>query len=153
MRINKIILVGFVGLLLFACSPEIKHPNLNVQFPDKWLDDTQTVAYIDSAWWQDFDDPNIDSLIVKAFKTNYSLKAAVARLEAAEAQATIAGADLYPSLNVGGSGSRQKRSSVGFPFKIPVNNTFGVSANVSWEIDLWGKIRNARSAALASFEA
>ncbi|NOG45993.1 MAG: efflux transporter outer membrane subunit [Calditrichaeota bacterium] len=158
MKYKPLFLTTFVMSVLFSCSPEIKHPDLKVEFPEKWLDSTQTYAYIDSAWWEGFGDEKLDSVIATAFEHNYSLQAAAARMEAAEAQATIAGADLYPSISISGSGVRQKRSLVGFPsnpnFSLPEHlNTFGTSANVAWELDLWGRVRNARSAAGASFEA
>jgi outer membrane protein, multidrug efflux system len=159
-----IILLGML-LLLVACSPEVVHPDLKITKSDNWLDSTQTYAYIDSAWWGAFGDEKLDSVIAGAFLYNHSLQAAAARMEAAEAQKTIAGSGLFPSLDIGASGSRSKRNLAGFPSSfnrvgggssgvLEYNtNSFGVSANVGWELDLWGKVRNARSAAAANFEA
>ena len=130
--INKTMFILLFTAAFISCSPEIKHPDLEVIKSDKWLDSAQTYAYIDSAWWGAFGDEKLDSVIASAFKYNYSLQAAAARIEAAEAQATIAGADLYPALSVGGSGSRSKRSSVGFPFEIPV-----IPALKKIQSDLW----------------
>ncbi len=157
---NKILFSLLVAISVISCSPEIRHPDLKITKSDTWLDSTQTFAYIDSAWWGTFSDEKLDSVIADAFKHNYSLQAAAARMEAAEAQKTIAGAGLFPSLDIGVSGSRRKQNFIGLPIPNPSggalssrNNTFGVSANVGWELDLWGRVRNARSAASANFEA
>ncbi len=162
---NKILYILLLALVVLSCSPEMKHPDLKINKSDNWLDSTQTYAYIDSAWWGAFGDEKLDSLIAGTFLHNHSLQAAAARIEAAEAQKTIAGSSLFPSLDIGVSGSRSKRNLVGFPSAfnrvggsssgvLEYNtNSFGVSANVGWELDLWGKVRNARSAAAANFEA
>ena len=158
MKLKLLLITSAFSMSIFSCSPDIKHPDLKVNMSDTWLDSTQTLAYIDSAWWESFNDNRLDSIVMMAFNKNYSLMSATAALEAAEAQVTIAGSGLFPSIGLSGSASRREQSLVTFPPQIrnvitnPAN-TYGVSANVSWEIDLWGKARSARSAAVANFEA
>jgi NodT family efflux transporter outer membrane factor (OMF) lipoprotein len=145
-------------LLAGGCAPDIKHADLHVVKSDRWTDSTAVYAHIDSAWWQSFNDTMLDSIITLALQNNYNLKSAAAVLEAAQAQATIAGAELFPSVNAGADALRRKQSLVTFPEQIrrvitnPVS-TYAVSANISWEIDLWGRVRSLRSAAGANTQA
>jgi len=147
-----------ITLIAISCTPEISHPDLEIDKSVAWIDSSQTYAYIDSAWWEEFNDPMLDSVIAVAFRNNYNLKIAAAGLEAAQAQKTIAGADMYPALSIAGSASRREQSLITFPANIrksilnPANN-YGVTANVSWELDLWGRVRNAYSAGAANYQA
>lgn len=158
MKLKLFIIYGVISFFAVSCAPEIKHPDLQIVKSDAWFDSTQSLVNIDSAWWESFNDDRLDSVIARVFANNYNLKSAAAALEAAEAQVTIAGSALFPSLSLAANASRREQSLVTFPAQIrnvitnPAN-TFGVSANVSWELDLWGKVRSARSAAAANFEA
>ncbi len=145
---------------LLQCAPSVEHPALNQEAPPQWTTPPGATARPDSLWWRDFNDPALDSLITEALTHNYDLKAAYARLEAAAAQRTISGSALWPSLAAGASASRRKQNFIGFPIPgaksdilTTYANTFGVSANVSWEIDLWGRVGAARSAADAEWQA
>jgi len=111
-------------------------------------------------WWTGFGDPALTAAIVEGLAHNYDLQAAVARLDAAAAQATIAGADLVPTVSGGLSGARNRVNFIGLP--IPgaaggvlssTTSSYGVSLDLSWELDLWGRVRSGHSAALADFEA
>ncbi len=150
----------FMVLILSRCAsaPEIIHPDLGIKSPvQKAPGDTLNIA---EKWWEGFHDAGLDSVLLQALAHNYSLKAAAARMEAAAAQSTIAAAGLFPSLDLGFSSSRRKQNFIGFPIpgstgKILTTRTttYGVSANVSWEIDLWGRIRSAGSAAEGELQA
>jgi NodT family efflux transporter outer membrane factor (OMF) lipoprotein len=106
-----------------------------------------------------FEDRALDSLIAEALERNHDLRAAAARVEAAEALARIAGADLYPAADLSAEALRQRQVIVGLPIPgsdevFGVRSTrYGVSLDVGWEIDLWGGLRARRSAALADVEA
>ena len=73
----------------------------------------------------------------------------------------LAGADLYPQIGGTLTGAKQRQNFIGFPFgaggqSTLINNTFTtyeLRANMSWEIDLWGRIRAAREAAFSDFQA
>jgi NodT family efflux transporter outer membrane factor (OMF) lipoprotein len=111
------------------------------------------------AWWRSFDDPALDAIILEALAGNHDLKAAAARVFASAAEARIVGADPLPQLALGLDAARAKRSFVGLP--VPGGNdvlttrstAFGLSLDLTWEIDLWGRLRSRTSAALADLEA
>jgi NodT family efflux transporter outer membrane factor (OMF) lipoprotein len=148
--------------LIFGCasSPRVQKANLDVQIPNTYQASGVTTAQPDSLWWATFGNSRLDTLIEQALLYNNDLKAASARLKIAQAQAKLAGAPLYPQIGAGLSGARRKQNFIGFPIpgqaagvNSSTSNTFGVSVNAAWEIDLWGKLSASQAAALASLEA
>jgi outer membrane protein, multidrug efflux system len=108
------------------------------------------------AWWAIFADTQLDSLETKADAANQDVKAALARLEQARAATRIARADLFPTLDVGSSAMRA-RASLNSPTYVPgkdaTYNNFDLQADLSYELDVWGRIRNLVSAAKATQQA
>ena len=108
------------------------------------------------AWWTLFKDPQLDALEAKVANANENLKAAFARLQEARAATRIARADLFPTLSVGSSATRT-RTSVNAPRfppgEEPTLNNFDLEADLSYEIDLWGRVRNSVRAAAANQQA
>ena len=148
-------------LLSLSCVPKLKAPpELAVDVPQTWVSEEASTEGDISRWWTRFNDPGLNTVIDTVLMENNDLKAAVARLDAAAALARISGADLFPQIGGSFGASRQKRNFVGFP--IPggsdgvlssVTNLFGVSLDLSWEVDLWGRIRAGKAAAAADFQA
>jgi NodT family efflux transporter outer membrane factor (OMF) lipoprotein len=107
-------------------------------------------------WWTLFQDPQLDALEAKVGDANQDLKAAFARLQQARAATRIARADLFPTLNVGSSATRS-RASVNSPTYVPgrnpTYNNFELEADLSYEIDVWGRVRNAVASARATQQA
>jgi outer membrane protein, multidrug efflux system len=109
-----------------------------------------------AAWWRLFADPQLDALEAKVGNANEDLKAAFARLQDARAATRVARADLFPTLSVGASGARTRTSvnSPAFPAGAePTLNNFDLEADLSYEIDVWGRIRNTVTAAHANQQA
>jgi len=107
-------------------------------------------------WWTLFQDPQLDALEAKATDANQDLQAAVARLQQARAATRIARADLFPTLSVGSSATRSRasvNSPTFVPGKNPIYNNFDLEADFSYELDVWGRVRNAVSSAKASQQA
>ena len=155
----------WIGVLLtvFAVgcvsAPNVAQPELAVTVPERWTASETPAGAINPAWWTDFGDPGLDAAVRTALEQNYDLRAAAARLETAAADAELAGADLQPSVQLGFSGSRRKQNFIGFP--IPgregfvlstISTNLGVSLDVSWEADLWGRLRAGSRAALADLQ-
>ena len=152
------------SILVFSCASAQKMQPSPVkrQVPKAWTarptpSDSQRIKI---NWWRDFQDTQLDSLITNALKYNYNLKAAAQRVQAARAQATIVGAPLFPQVSLGLNGAKRRQNFIGFP--IPGSGgggvlsttatTYGVSTNLNWEIDLWGRLRNDKAAALADYQ-
>jgi NodT family efflux transporter outer membrane factor (OMF) lipoprotein len=108
------------------------------------------------AWWTLFEDPELDALEVKVSNANQNIKAAFARLQEARAATRIARADLVPTLTVGSSATRQRvsqNSPTFVPGHNPTFNNFDVEADLSYEVDLWGRVRSTVNAAKANQQA
>jgi len=109
----------------------------------------QAASLADAPWWQIFEDPTLQALIRDAIANNLDLRTAVARVEEARARAGIAKSYLYPQvdgvLNYGGrQGSSSNESDDG-----SVRQTAGYGFQLSWELDLWGRLRRQQEAATA----
>jgi NodT family efflux transporter outer membrane factor (OMF) lipoprotein len=122
--------------------------------------DWQTAQPMDDqnrgAWWTLFQDRQLDELESRVNDANQNLKAAFARLQQARAATRIARADLFPTLTAGASATRSRTSvnSPRFPPGAePVGNDFDLEADFSFELDVWGRVRNAVSSAKASQQA
>jgi multidrug efflux system outer membrane protein len=108
------------------------------------------------AWWEQFGDPQLDALEVKVDSANQSIRAALARLQEARAATRIARADLFPTLDVGSSATRQRvspNSPAYLPGHDPTFNNFDLQADLSYEVDVWGRVRNAVKTARAGQQA
>jgi len=104
------------------------------------------------AWIASFNDDDVKSLVLKALEGNNDLKATATRVEQARAQARIAGAparpqlDLAPGFEHADAGRDAKNS-------ISTGSRWSVPFNLSWELDVWGRINDAQQAAVLEADA
>ncbi len=110
-------------------------------------------------WWRHFDSEPLVALVEESLVHNRQLGAAAQRVYRAAAQARIDGARDVPQVSAGFTGSRGRTNFIGLPFDgapAVLSNTvtnLGVSLNVSWEIDLWGRLAALENAAQADLAA
>ncbi|MBD8527874.1 efflux transporter outer membrane subunit [Pseudomarimonas arenosa] len=109
--------------------------------PQSFLAEGGSVA--PTAWWHAFSDPDLDQLIAQALAENLSLQATAARLRAAEAVAGAAAAGLRPSLTARASATHNEGGET----------TGSTSLSAAYELDLWGRLRSSRDAAVLQAEA
>ncbi|MDA0814690.1 MAG: efflux transporter outer membrane subunit [Verrucomicrobia bacterium] len=103
---------------------------------------------IASGWLKSIKDPEMSAMVNEALEHNQNLKVAAARLRAAKEGTIIGRARRLPSVDFSGSGSRTRTGNG--PDDSPDRSTsYGLSLNASWEIDLWGRLRDLD---LASYE-
>jgi multidrug efflux pump len=101
-------------------------------------------------WWEVFHDTNLNELESQALQANQSLKAAVSRVDQARATARVARSDLLPSLYLDPSYSRQRYSPNQAPSYGPLTaNTWQTPLDLSYEVDLWGRVRRGFESARA----
>ncbi|HUJ01962.1 MAG TPA: efflux transporter outer membrane subunit [Usitatibacter sp.] len=101
----------------------------------------------DGAWWRVFHDPVLDDLVRRADRGNTSIQVAAARLVQARASLLDADAQRLPQLGIAASAQRGDGFTV---TNLPAGHAltlYGLGANVSWEADLFGKLRRASEAA------
>ena len=143
-----------------ATAPPVAAPDFGVPAPETWTAAATPDGQVAVDWWKDFGDDGLSSAVEAALAGNFDLQAAAARLEIAASDARAARAELFPSVDVSYTGQRQKQNFVGLP--IPgaegqvlstIFTNHGVSLDVSWEIDLWGRLRAASQVVLADLQA
>jgi multidrug efflux system outer membrane protein len=156
--------------ILAGCAgvPVTQHPPIDMATPVAWTAQqtlSTTMALTDTAladslavssWWQDLGDSTLARVIEEGLTGNHDLAAATHRIDMVVAQARIVGAASQPQVAVSADGSRSRRNFIGFPIGpavggVVASTTTGVAANllVSWEVDLWGRLRAGQKAALA----
>lgn len=141
--------------LLAACAWGPAPQTPRVELPVQWrvsLDEASGV--VDAAWWRQFNDPVLDSLVVTALSNNLDLAVAAARMEAFAARIGVVGAGRWPQVGYDASAARVDPSrETASGAAAPGGNTDLYQANlgISWEIDLWGRIGAATAAAEAEF--
>jgi len=110
-------------------------------------------------WWEVFKDPELDLLLAQVEVSNQTIKGAEARVREARALTQSARAALFPlvSANVGATRSGSSRASTnnaGNTVQLGgVHNNYNVELDVSWEVDLWGRVRRTVEASEASAQA
>jgi NodT family efflux transporter outer membrane factor (OMF) lipoprotein len=152
-----------MGCVLGACSfapgyvrPSTQAPPGTFQEAAGWKTAQPADAQVRGAWWELFDDPQLDELEGRVTDANQNIKAAFARLQQARAQTRIQRAAYFPTVTAGPSATRGRisRNSPGYVATKPVTgNDFVLDADVSYELDVWGRVRNAVASARASEQA
>jgi len=147
---------GFVltaALSSFGCAvgPNYSRPELmppqQFRFDEK-VAQAETLA--DAPWWQVFDDPTLQALIREAITHNLDLKVAAARVEEARARAGIAKSFLYPQVDgLANYTFRQASGSSDLRNEDGTHGTGVYGFQLSWELDLFGRLRKGQEAALA----
>ena len=102
-------------------------------------------------WWTMFGDPTLDDLEKRAEAASPTLAAALARYDQARAAAGVTASDLYPTVGASAEASRD-RVSAGRPLSTGTARTYNnyvVGGSLSYELDLWGRVRNSVKAANA----
>ena len=161
MRPHLLLPLVVAALLAAGCSLAPPAAPEMPAAPEAWAAVVEPAVVADEMpWWSTFDDPELTRLIAAALEANRDLAAAAARVEAAAAAARIAGADLQPHLGVALDASRARRNFIGFPIpgsagSVLSTTTTSLTAglSVSWEADLWGRLRAGEAAAIAEFAA
>ena len=111
-------------------------------------------------WWRLYREPELDGLIATASESNQTLRQAVARVEEARALARVAGSFLYPTISNNPRFSRTRysgnRDSAVTGQQVPqgvTNNDWLIPINLSYEIDVWGRVRRSFESARAQAKA
>lgn len=124
--------------------------DLHTLAPEKWAALPALPEKASTGWLADFDSPRLRALVDQAITANPDLKAAAARVRQAQAQTVQAGAAAFPAISASYNAARtQSPGDQRFSGITPIANRFRLPFNVSWEIDLWGRIADERGAARA----
>ena len=135
-------------------GPDYTDPN--VQMPANWRAADKDTAKADQAreladWWKAFGDPLLDRLLEKALAGNLDLKKAVSAVRQARAKRRMATGDLYPAATAKASSSASKSRKDDLSWYDKESHRLGL--DLSWELDLFGRIRREVEAAAAESQA
>lgn len=147
-------LAAVLGMTACLVGPNYHRPavNLPTQFPGSPATQ-QSIA--DQKWFNLFHDPTLNQLVETALNQNFDVRIAAERVLEARAQYGIQRGNLYPVVSAGASYTGSRSSSIGaFPFPpgTPVSFAYTqLGLQLSWELDLWGKLRRLNEAARAQY--
>lgn len=149
---NKFGLISIFSLMLMACATtdDVKRPNISL--PASYQpSDAGSASEIDANWWQAFNAPTLNSLMLTADQQSPDVLIAAERVRQAEFQLRIANASLFPSLNASASSGERRSKNSGE--SVVISESTNANVGVSYELDLWGEIAAGRQSARAGFDA
>ena len=159
-RVGVVASVAVVSVLVAGCltGPNYARPEMAPPPAFRDAGDQQArESLADIPWWQVFDDEALQALVRDAIAYNYDLRVAVARVQEARALARVARSFLYPDIGVGVSSSVNQASRSSQPPLVTeeegdrVFPNTAINATMSWELDLFGRIRRESEAAFARY--
>lgn len=152
---NKILFLNaFILLALAGCISGPAYERPAAELPAAWSSaPAEGKAAPGERWWTLYGDAALDRLVDEALKHNQDLALAAARVDEARALAQVADSDRFPVVDATAQRDRA-RSSERSPMPLPPGaplerNTYSAQLNVSYELDLWGRLRSASDAARA----
>jgi multidrug efflux system outer membrane protein len=147
MALSTIVASSLVG----GCAVGPNYHRPAVQTPAAYRDlsenasaQAQAASFADLPWWQVFQDPQLQDLIGTALKQNYDLRIATERINAARAQVAITRSSLFPQVQSNGNFTGGNQQS--FPLKA---NILALTADASFQLDFFGRLRRATEASRA----
>lgn len=154
-KLASLLITGALGGALAGCAvgPRYERPPVTAPAATRGqVGPAEAASLADEPWWEVFQDDALKSLVREALENNYDVRVAAWRVEEFRARAGIARSELFPQVNYQGGWSRQRLSdfSSGVTNAPPVN-LYDVNLGLSWEIDLWGRVRRLSEGALARY--
>jgi len=109
----------------------------NAKIPMVWTEAAEQ-GRVPEGWLTSFDDDKMEAIVGEALKHNLALQAASARMDSAAGAARVAGASLKPVVGAAGGGNTA--------------DSVGAGLGISWELDVWGRLRAIAAAGQANYE-
>ena len=136
-------------------APPYKRPPVNAPatFRGAMDDSTRAESIGEQKWSEIFRDEELQKLIRRALAENYDVRIAATRIMQARAQLTITRADQFPTIVADANASRARTPTTergGIVIPASTDNFLRLDALLSWELDFWGKFRNATEAQRAT---
>jgi len=142
-----------VAVLLAGCTLGPAYERPAAELPAAWIDaPAQGVNAPAERWWTLYGDPALDKLVEEALIYNQDLALATARVDEARAQSRVADSLFWPAVDATFQRDRTRnseRSSFPLPPSAIENNNYRGQLNVSYEVDLWGRLQSSSKAARA----
>ena len=151
-RVSRALSPLLLAMALTACAParQAIPPAAQVEVPDAWRDGTAARSAIQLRWWQGFADPQLNRLIETALASNTDILTAMSRVDEAREQVRLARSSLLPRVDavIGGQRVRDLGTT-----GIQHTTAFQPELQVSYEVDVWGRLGKLREAAELGYQA
>jgi len=156
-NVSKWICIILLDLLLSSCAikKEVPHNTIihetfndSTFIPDHWISNADTDKVSDN-WLKTFNDPVLDSIVAEAIRNNFDLKGAASNVEIAQQNIIVVSSKMKPrvGLDLAYSGLVDDNQNTSY------YESTKAFALVSWEPDIWGKIRTQEAEAIARYQA
>lgn len=160
MRKPPLSLILCLGLAGCMVGPDYQAPHIDTPAAYRYAD-KEARDLSNTLWWEQFQDPVLNDLIRIALQENKDIKIAAARVEQFQGRYGETRSLLFPQVGLGTQAQRARSARDNGPVPLdpsvdPVFNNYQAALNVSWELDIWGRLRrlseSARADLLASEE-
>lgn len=141
---KKTLIAISIVLALSACATQAPLQTQAPEVPAQWLHkdaEASSSAAVTQDWWRSFGSTELDELIAIAQTQSLDVAAAVARVNQAQASATIAGAAMLPELSGTLGGGRNGRLGGD---AVVTGTSYNAGLSASYELDFWGRNRALR---------
>lgn len=156
-NLNKIAVLVVTATVMQSCfvAKDYKRPELKTEnLYRNEIVSTDTTSLANVAWENVFTDPLLQGYIKKGLENNLDIKIAMQNIAAAEASMKQGKAGYFPTLSAGADWTHQelsKNSQFGALLQDRSTDQYQLTGSLSWEADIWGKIRSNKRAANATY--
>ncbi|MDI5888652.1 efflux transporter outer membrane subunit [Flavobacterium yafengii] len=156
-NIYRITLLGVTAILMQSCfvAKDYKRPELKTEnLYRNEVVSTDTISLANVSWNNVFTDPILQGYIKKGLENNLDIKIAMQNIAAAEATMKQGKAGYFPTLSAGADWTHQelsKNSQFGALLQDRSTDQYQFTGSLSWEADIWGKIRSNKRAVNAAY--
>jgi len=152
MRRHSLVLPLLTLLLCSACAlgPDYRRPAVTVPEAFRGQSPAEAASLADQPWWEVFGDPALKDLVDQSLQRNYDVRTAAWRVEEYRARAGMERADYLPALTPFADWQKGRQSA----YTTGGGQTgaiWDVHASLSWELDLWGRLRRLNEGARAQY--
>ena len=147
-RIHFLFLVPLIMLASCAMGPDYTRPVMDIPKSFRMVEGESLAPSIANlSWWELLGDEELQRFIRIALRENKDLRRAVASIEEFQARAFIARTDYIPQIDADINIPWTRRGGARIP-GFPTPFSHNLQSNLSWELDIWGRIRRSNEAAL-----
>ena len=156
-NLNKIAVLVVTATVMQSCfvAKDYKRPELKTEnLYRNEIVSTDTTSLANVSWENVFTDPLLQGYIKKVLENNLDIKIAMQNIAAAEASMKQGKAGYFPTLSAGADWTHQelsKNSQFGALLQDRSTDQYQLTGSLSWEADIWGKIRSNKRAANATY--
>ena len=136
MRRLRPLLFLFPSLFLFACNStsEVDEKLKYLQLPEHWQESKHNLS-VENNWLAQLSNPQVQLLVQKALAANHQFAMQAYALEITKQDLIVSGSEFWPELDLDFSSGRDKDNN-----PTSYSNSNSVALNLSYEVDLWGKL-------------